>query len=128
MKRKLFLTVIILTIFSSGLFADTYKKIYEKKDVYKDIFIYMYEVYNNEELIYYRIDTKQRPNFNKYIKCNVICENKNKIMKLLSGLADCYNNDYYKYLSDYPDINFLSEEYNINEINTITEKYCYEIQ
>ena len=126
MKR--FLIVLIVLLSASGLFAEEYKTTYEKKNVYKNIYIYMYEIYEDNELVMYRIDTEQRPNYYKYIDCTVICKNKKEIMKLLSGLIDCKDNDYYKYISTYPDIIFINDDYNTDGLDTITERYCYKIE
>jgi hypothetical protein len=126
MKR--FILVLVLVLSASGLFATEYKKTYEKKNVYKDLFLYMFEMYEDNELLGYRIDTKQRPNYYKYIECTVVSGDKKEIMKLLSGLIDCDNNDYYKYISNYPGLTFLSDDYTSDGLDKITERYCYKIE
>ena len=71
-----FILVLVLVLFASGLFATEYKTTYEKKNVYKNIYIYMYEIYEGDSLVMYRINTEQRPDYHKYIDCTVIGENK----------------------------------------------------
>jgi len=125
--KKLFIALIVL-LSCSGLFATDFKQTYEKKNVYKNTFIYMFELYEDNELVMYRIDTEQKQNYYKYIKCTVICENRKDIMRLLSGLIDCKNDDYYSYISNYPDITFLKDDYETSGTNQITERYCYQIK
>ena len=125
--KKLFL-IFLLTFVSFNLFATEYKQTYEKKNVYTNHFLYMYEVYEDNKLVCYRIDTRQRPNYNKNIECTIISENKKAIMKLLSGLVDCYENDYYKYISNYSGLTFLDDEYGPDDFGRMTERYCYEIK
>ena len=125
--KKLFIALVVL-LSASGLFATEYKTTYEKKNVYKNIYIYMYEIYEGDSLVMYRIDTEQRPNYHKYIDCTLIGENKKDMMRLLSGLIDCYENDYFKYISNYPEIVFISDDFENDGLGKITERYCYQIK
>lgn len=126
MKR--FIVLICLLFACNLIFATDFKQTYEKKNVYKNTFIYMFELYEDNELVMYRIDTEQRNNIYKYIECTVISKDKKNIMRLLSGLIDCNNDDYYTYISNYSGITFISDDYEKRGVDSITERYCYQIK
>jgi hypothetical protein len=130
MKRELFLIVIILTIFSSGLFGEDYEVLY--KNNYSNCTLQLVKSEDMYTLLMFEI--RNYKIFNEW----VISSYNEKLIKnflfyLVENSPKKYPNEYDltiipKYDKEHEELVLLDEKTKINKDNTLTKRYSYKLE
>ena len=129
--KKIISLIVFLFVLTSLSFAYSNKEIYRKINSYDFRYLYLYESYENDEIIFYELktqETKKGVRTEYRIRSYDVEKLKKFVVYLQKNYDECtYSEAITKYSMINEDLIYLWDNVNLNT-NLVTEEYCYQLK